>query len=101
MPATDSGGYSGIEDKVDGHEWRLLKGIALSTLFGIGSELSLGGGDSDLARAIERSAQQDGAKAGDQIVSRSLDVQPTLTVRPGWPVRAILHSDLVLKPWKG
>lgn len=92
---------AGLEDKVDFHEWRLLKGIALSTLLGLGSELSLGGEDSDLVRAIERSAQLNGARAGNQLVSRNLDVQPTLTVRPGWPVRAILHKDLVLKPWRG
>jgi type IV secretion system protein VirB10 len=101
MPATDSEGYAGLLGKVDNHEWRLLKGIVLSTLFGVGSELSLGGGDSDLARSIERSVQQNGVRAGDRFVSRNADVKPTLTVRPGWPVRAILHTDLVLKPWKG
>ena len=83
------------------HEWRLLKGIALSTLLGIGTELSLGSGDNDLVRAIEQSVQRDGARAGEAIVSRNLDVQPTLTIRPGWPVRAMIHKDLILKPWKG
>jgi type IV secretion system protein TrbI len=101
LPAADSAGYSGLEDKVDFHEWRLLKGIALSTLLGIGSELSLGSEDNDLVRAIERSVQRDGAKTGDQLVSRNLEVQPTLTIRPGWPVRALLSKDLVLKPWRG
>ena len=101
VPAADLAGYAGLEDKVDFHEWRLLKGIALSTLLGIGSELSFGGEDSDLVRAIERSVQRDGARAGDQLVARNLEVQPTLTVRPGWPVRAILHKDLTLKPWSG
>ena len=101
VPAADLAGYSGLEDKVNFHEWRLLKGIALSTLLGIGSELSLGSEDSDLVRAIERSVQRDVAKAGDQLVSRNLDVQPTLNIRPGWPVRAVLHKDLVLRPWGG
>jgi type IV secretory pathway VirB10-like protein len=101
VPAADLAGYAGLEDKVDFHEWRLLKGIALSTLLGIGSELSLGSDDSDLVRAIERSVQRDGARAGDQLVSRNLDVQPTLTIRPGWPVRAMIHKDVVLKPWRG
>ena len=100
VPAADLAGYAGLEDKVNFHEWRLLKGIALSTLLGIGSELSLGSDESDLVRALERSVQRDGARAGDQLVSRNLDVQPTLTVRPGWPVRAVIHKDLVLKPWR-
>lgn len=101
VPATDVSGYAGLEDKVDFHEWRLLKGIALSSLLGVGSELGYGGDDGDLVRALRESAQQNGARAGEQIVSRNLDVQPTLTVRPGWPVRAILHKDLVLRPWRG
>ena len=99
VPAADLAGYAGLEDKVNFHEWRLLKGIALSTLLGVGSELSIGG-DGDLVRALRESAQTNGARAGEAIVSRNLDVQPTLTVRPGWPVRAVLHKDLVLKPWR-
>lgn len=101
MPAADAAGYAGVADKVDFHTWRLLKGIALSTLLGVGSELSLGNSESDLVRAIRESAQQNGARAGDQIVSRNLDVQPTLRVRPGWPVRAVIHKDLVLRHWRG
>jgi type IV secretion system protein VirB10 len=101
VPAADLAGYAGLEDKVDFHEWQLLKGVALSTLLGIGSELSLGSEGSDLVRAIERSFQRDGVRAGDQLVSRNLDVQPTLSIRPGWPLRAMIHKDLLLKPWRG
>lgn len=101
MPATDLAGYAGLEDRVDFHTWQLLKGIALSTLLGIGTELSLGRGESDLVRAVRESTQQNAARAGDQITSRNFDVQPTLTVRPGWPLRAIIHKDIVLKPWEG
>ena len=101
MPATDLAGYAGLEDRVDFHTWQLLKGIALSTLLGVGTELSLGSGESDLVRAVRESTQQNAARAGDQITSRNLDVQPTLTVRPGWPLRAVIHKDLVLSPWRG
>lgn len=100
MPATDLAGYAGLEDKVDSHTWQLLKGIALSTLLGVGTQLSLGSSESDLVRAVRESSQQNAAHAGDQFTSRNLDVQPTLTVRPGWPVRAIVQKDLVLRPWK-
>ena len=101
MPATDLSGYAGLEDEVDFHTWRLLKGIALSTLLGVGTELSFGSGESDLVRAVRESTQQNAARAGDQITSRNLDVQPTITVRPGWPLRAVIHRDLVLRPWRG
>jgi hypothetical protein len=77
-PATDPAGYAGIEDRVDFHGWRLLKGIALSSLLGVGSELGLGSSESDLVRAVRESAQQSGARAGDQITARNLDLPPTL-----------------------
>jgi type IV secretion system protein VirB10 len=100
MPAADSSGYAGVADRVDSHSWRLLKGIALSTLLGIGTELSLGG-ESAIVRAIRQSGEQNAADAGDRLTSRNLDVRPTVKVRPGWPVRAIVNKDLVLQPWRG
>jgi type IV secretory pathway VirB10-like protein len=32
-------------------------------------------------------------------VSRNLDIQPTLTIRPGLPVRVIVNRDLLLAPY--
>jgi type IV secretion system protein VirB10 len=101
MPATDTSGYAGLRDRTDSHSWQLLKGVMLSTLLGVGTQLSLGGSESDLVRAIRESAQQNAANAGDRITSRNLGVQPTIEVRPGWPVRAIVNKDLVLQPWRG
>lgn len=98
FPATDAAGYAGLADKVDFHTWRLLKGVALSTLLGVGTELTIDG-ESDLVRSIRESTQQSSSQAGQQIVTRNLDVQPTITIRPGFPLRVIVHKDLVLRPW--
>lgn len=101
MPASDPQGYAGLSDRVDRHSWELMKGIALSTLLGVGSELSLNNGsDGNLAQALAESAELSGARAGDQLVSHNLDVQPTLKVRPGYPVRVLVQKDLVLRPWQ-
>jgi type IV secretion system protein TrbI len=96
LPATDEGGYAGLEDKVDYHTWALLKGIALATLLGVGTEVSIGNNENDIISAIRQSAQENTSQAGQQFVQRQLDVQPTLTVRPGWPLRILVHKDLVL-----
>ena len=95
VPATDMAGYSGLSDKVDVHTWQLLKGVALSTLLGVGTQLSFGSDESDLVRAIRESAQQSGSRAGDQLVTRNLNIQPTIRVRPGWPLRVVVHKDIV------
>ncbi|MDT9598592.1 TraB/TrbI/VirB10 family type IV secretion system protein [Sphingosinicella rhizophila] len=100
VPATDTAGYAGLADKVDAHTWQLLKGVALSTLLGVGTELTVGSTESDLVQAIRESAQQSGARAGDQLVSRNLNVQPTIRVRPGWSLRVVVHKDIVLRPWR-
>ena len=94
VPATDPSGYAGLADKVDFHTWQLLKGVALSTLLGVSSELALSG-QGDLVQAIRMSTQDSVARAGDQITQRNLGIQPTITIRPGAPVRLVVHKDLV------
>lgn len=98
MPATDPEGYAGLADRVDFHTWTLLKGVAIATMVGVGSELSISGG-SDLVQAIRQSAQMNTARAGDQITQRNLDIQPTVTIRPGAPVRVLVTRDLILAPY--
>jgi type IV secretion system protein VirB10 len=100
MPATDPSGYAGLADKVDFHTWTLLIGVGIATLLGVGSELSISG-ESDLVQAIRESAQSNTARAGDQITQRNLDIQPTITIRPGAPVRVLVTRDLILAPWRG
>ena len=82
VPATDASGYAGLQDKVDFHTWALLKGVALATVLGVGSELTVTG-ESDLVQAIRESTQQNVSRAGDQLTSRNLNIQPTITIRPG------------------
>lgn len=100
LPATDASGYSGLEDQVDYHTWALLKGVAISTLLGVGTELSLSG-QSDLLLSLRNSTQDSVNQAGQQITQKNLNIQPTIKVRPGWPLRVIVHKDLVLRPYKG
>jgi type IV secretion system protein VirB10 len=101
LAATDTEGHAGLADAVDYHTWSLVKGIVLSTLLNVGSELTLGSEENALLRALGRSGQQSVESAGDLIVRRELGVQPTITVRPGWPLRIIVHKDLILEPYEG
>jgi len=98
VPATDPSGYAGLHDKVDFHTWQLLKGVALSTLLGVSSELAFSG-QSDLVQALRMSTQDTVSRAGDQLTQRNLNIQPTITIRPGAPVRLVVHKDLILAPW--
>ncbi len=99
QPGADTQGYAGLEDGVDYHWWDLAKAAALSTLLGVGAELATDDNDR-LIRAIRDGAQDTINQAGQQIVQRQLQVPPTLTIRPGFPVRVIVTKDLVLEPYR-
>jgi type IV secretory pathway VirB10-like protein len=102
LPATDTEGYAGLEDGVDYHTWRLLKGVVLSSLLGISSELAANNGTQSNNRIIvglRDSVNNTANEAGQRIVSKDLALQPTLTVRPGYPVRVLVNRDIVLRPY--
>lgn len=100
MPGADEAGYAGLEDGVDYHWGRLFLAAGLATLLNLGLELGRDD-ESDIARAIRESGQDTVGRAGEEIVRRQLSVPPTLTLRPGFPVRVIVHRDLVLEPYEG
>lgn len=100
LPGADSAGYAGLEDGVDHHWGGLLRAAGLATLLNIGTELSADE-DDPVARAIRDGVQDTIGNAGQGIVSRQLDVPPTLTIRPGFPVRVIVTRDLILEPRGG
>jgi type IV secretory pathway VirB10-like protein len=98
QPGADTQGYAGLEDQVDYHWWDLAKAAGLATLLAVGTELALSDED-QLIRAIRRGSQDTINQAGQQIIQRQLQVAPTLTIRPGFPVRVIVTRDLVLEPY--
>jgi type IV secretory pathway VirB10-like protein len=104
QPGADAAGYAGLEDEVDNHWGALFKTALLSTLLGVGSELwsTTGtGGNTDVISALRRGSSDSLNQTGQKAVQRNLDIQPTLTVRPGFPVRVIVNRDLVLEPYRG
>jgi type IV secretion system protein TrbI len=103
QPGADTAGYAGLEDEVDNHWVALFKAALLSTLLGVGSELGSTtgtGGNGDVITALRRGSSDSLNQTGQKVVQRNLDIQPTLTVRPGFPVRVIVNRDLVLEPYK-
>jgi hypothetical protein len=99
----DAGGYSGLEDEIDNHWGELFKAALLFTVLGIGAELGAGadtGSNADIIQALRLSAANSLNQTGQQAVRRNLNIQPTLTIRPGFPIRVIVNRDLMLEPYK-
>jgi type IV secretion system protein TrbI len=105
QPGADTAGYAGLEDAVDNHWGALFKAAALSTLLGVGSELGAGsdanGNNAGIVQALRRGSSDSLNQTGQKVVQRNLNIQPTLTIRPGFPVRVIVNRDLVLEPYRG
>ena len=99
QPGADTQGYAGLEDEVDNHWGMLFKAAILSTLLSVGSEAGTSNSENNLAQAIRQGASQSFNQAGEQVVGRSLNIQPTITIRPGFPVRVLVTHDLVLEPY--
>jgi type IV secretion system protein TrbI len=95
QPASDPRGFAGLQDGTDYHWGGILRAALVSMLLGVGGELG-SGSDGNVARAIRRGSQDSINRAGEQIVSRELNVRPTLTIRPGFPVRVLVTRDIVL-----
>ena len=100
QPGADAEGFAGLQDGVDYHWWDLAKAAGLSTLLSVGAELATND-DDRLISAIRNGGQDTINDAGQQIVRRQLNVAPTLTIRPGFPVRVIVTRDIVLEPYGG
>jgi type IV secretory pathway VirB10-like protein len=99
QPGADTGGYAGLEDEVDNHWGMLFKAAVLSTLLSVGAEAGTSQNENNLVQAIRSGASNSISQTGQQIVQRQLNIQPTLTIRPGFPVRVIVTRDLVLTPY--
>jgi type IV secretion system protein TrbI len=100
QPGADTQGFTGLEDEVDQHWGRLAMAAALSTVLGVGAELGATNNDSAVVTALRRGTTDSLNQTGQQVVRRNLNIQPTITIRPGFPVRVIVNRDLVLAPYQ-
>ena len=103
LVGSDTAGYAGLEDGVDWHWDRIVAGAAMTSLLGIGAELAAPENRTDGDRVIiaGRDSLQDTVnQVGQEVTRRNLDIQPTLTQRPGLPLRVIVNRDLVLRPYQ-
>ena len=103
LPGIDQAGYAGLEDGVDWHWGRILAGAALATMLGVSSELAVsnqGDTNGNVVLALRDSAQDTTNQVGQEITRRNLSVQPTLTVRPGFPMDVMVNKDLLLRSYQ-
>ena len=99
MAGTDAAGYGGFTDKVDNHLLQTFGSAILVALIGAGTEMMLPQDTSRTGNNAENSARESFAETfgeiSEQTVSRNLNVQPTLEIRPGYQFNVLVDQDMV------
>ena len=103
MPGTDQIGQAGLADKVDYHFDKLAEATALSTAIAYGGNLARnpqGGNGYGNQDVVGDTVAQEANRIGNKIIDRQLDLQPTITIRSGWPLRVLVNKDMILEPYQ-
>lgn len=100
LPAHDLRGQSGLRDQVNRHTARLFGSAVLLAAVGAGVDLAApdgtGGvfGSQSPQETAARQVAIELSRVATEVVRRGLDVQPTVTVRPGFRFYVFLARDL-------
>ncbi len=101
MPGTNQEGQSGLHDRVNYHFAKLAQAAALSTAIAYGGNLAINPNSTSTNQdVVGNTIAQEGSQIGQKIIDRQLNVQPTITIRPGWPFRVLVNEDMILKPYR-
>jgi type IV secretion system protein VirB10 len=100
MAGTDAEGYGGFKDKVDRHLLRTFGSAALIALIGTGIDMSVPE-SSKLTRqdnasdAARRNFAETFGRVAEQTISKNLNVQPTIQIRPGYKFNLLVDQDII------
>lgn len=103
LSGADKTGAAGVADRVDYHYESIGLGVVLSTILSVGGNLARGNAGYDrysLRQSVGDSVAQSASSAGSRIVDRQINIPPTITVREGTPVTAIVSRTMVLEPYQ-
>ncbi|AAB92439.1 conjugal transfer protein TrbI (plasmid) [Sinorhizobium fredii NGR234] len=100
MAGTDAEGYGGFKDRVDRHLWRTWSSAALIALIGTGIDMSMPESSTlatqDTASdAVRRNFAESFGRVAEQTISKNLNVQPTIRIRPGYKFNVLVDQDII------
>ncbi|MDI2077408.1 IncP-type conjugal transfer protein TrbI [Bradyrhizobium sp. Mp27] len=100
LAGTDAEGYGGFNDQVDNHYFQVFGSAILIAAIGAGIDMSVPASlpygyrqtPSDAAR---NSFAETFGRVAEQTISKNLNVQPTLEIRPGYVFNVLVDQDMV------
>jgi type IV secretory pathway VirB10-like protein len=103
MPGLDLAGSSGFADDVDNHWWKIISGAALSSLLAATAQRSQGdvtGFQPSFPQAWASNTAAQINQAGQQLTQKNLQIQPTITIRPGFSINVLVTKDMIIPPYR-
>ncbi|MGF6175488.1 IncP-type conjugal transfer protein TrbI [Ensifer sp. 4252] len=100
MAGTDAEGYGGFSDKVDRHLLRTFGSAALIALIGTGIDMSMPESSTRASQdtasdAARRNFAETFGRVAEQTISKNLNVQPTIRIRPGYKFNLLVDQDII------
>ncbi|WP_065091834.1 IncP-type conjugal transfer protein TrbI [Rhizobium leucaenae] len=100
MAGTDAEGYGGFSDKVDRHLLRTFGSAALIALIGTGIDMSMPESSTRATQdtasdAARRNFAETFGRVAEQTISKNLNVQPTIRIRPGYKFNLLVDQDII------
>lgn len=107
MPGADQAGYSGFKDRVNNHYFRIFGSALLMSGITAGVSLSQDQGGTGFGQqqtassAMSEALGQQLGQVTAQLISKNLNVSPTLEIRPGYRFNVVVTKDLTFtKPYQ-
>lgn len=99
LQGVDMIGQAGLPGKVNNHFATLLKGVLLSSAMGATAAI-VTDDDDDWRSEAGEGAGLSIIQIGDKFTTKALDRQPTIEIKAGERFNIMIHSDIILKPYK-
>lgn len=101
MAGTDAQGYGGFKDRVNNHYLRVFGSAILVAAIGAGVDMAIPedrnalGSENTAENAARRSFAETFGRVAERTISKNIDVQPTLEIRPGYKFNVLVDQDIV------
>jgi type IV secretion system protein VirB10 len=103
MPAADLTGAAGLTDEVNEHWWRLISGAVIASLLTATTTAAAGstqGYNPTIPQLWARGAATEIGQVGENITQRNMNIQPTITIRPGFSINVMVTKDMIIPPYE-
>jgi type IV secretion system protein VirB10 len=105
MSGADSAGYSGFNDQVNNHYFRLFSSAFLMSGVTAGISLSqpkqTGTTTQTASSAMGEALGQQLGQVTAQLISKNMNIAPTLEIRPGYRFNVMVTKDMTFsKPYQ-